>query len=128
MRVLPLRVEETLRVERHAPPLLDAHDVGAATARDLAHPVAEHAVRTDDRGVTGFEEVHEARFHPRRAGTRQREGERVVGAEHEAQPRHGVVEQREELGIHVPEQGPREARRSPRGTGSTDRGRGAVDQ
>ena len=47
--VLALRVEESLRIEREAPLLLDAHDVGAAAAGDLAHALAEHAVGADDR-------------------------------------------------------------------------------
>ena len=64
-RVLALRVEQPLRVERPAPLLLDAHDVGAAAARHLAHAVAEHAVGADDRGVARLEQVDEARLHAR---------------------------------------------------------------
>ena len=46
-----LRVEQSLRIDRATPRLVDAHDLGAAPARDLAHALAEHAVDADDRGV-----------------------------------------------------------------------------
>ena len=49
--VLALRVEQPLRIERPAPRRVDAHDLGAAAARDLAHALAEHAVDADDHGV-----------------------------------------------------------------------------
>ena len=103
-RVLALGVEQALGIEREAPLLLDAHDVGTAAARDFAHPVAEHAVRADDGGVAGLEQVDEAGLHAGRAGAAHREGQRVVGAEDGAQARHRLVHDREELGVHVPEQ------------------------
>ena len=107
-RVLALRVEQPLRIERHPPAFVDADDLGSAAARDFAHAVAEHAVGADDRGVAGLEQVDEARFHPGRAGARDRQRQRVVGAEHRAEARHRLVEDREELGIHVSEQRPRQ--------------------
>ena len=76
----------------------------AAAPRHLAHAVAEHAVGADDRGVARLEQVDEAGFHARRARAAHRQRERVLGAEHGAQPLHRLVHDREELGIHVPEQ------------------------
>ena len=60
-----VRVEQLLRVDGTPPRLFDAHDLGAAPARDFAHALAEHAVHADDRGVARFEQVDEARFHAR---------------------------------------------------------------
>ena len=55
VRVARVRVEQLLRVDGAPPRLFDAHDLGAAAARDLAHAFAEHAVDADDRGVTRLE-------------------------------------------------------------------------
>ena len=66
-----------------APGRLDAHDVGAAAARDLAHPLAEDAVDADDRRVARLEQVDEARLHARRTGAADRKVSVFVGAEHE---------------------------------------------
>ena len=60
-----LRVEQPLRVDRAAPRLVDAHDLGAAALRDVAHALAEHAVDADDHGVARLDEVDEARLHAR---------------------------------------------------------------
>jgi hypothetical protein len=98
----------SVAVECPAPLFLDAHDLGAAAARDLAHAVAEHAVGTDDRGVARLEQVDEARLHAGRAGAADRQRELVLGTEHGAQARHRVVEDGEEFGIHVADQRPGE--------------------
>ena len=103
-----LRGEERLGVDRTAPRGLDARQLRPGPAGDLAHPLAEHTVHPDDHVVAGLEEVHEARFHARGAGAAHRQGECVLGAEDRAQPRRRLVEQREEVGIEVPEQRPRE--------------------
>src|SRR3712207_8775095 len=60
-----------------APWLLDAHHVGAAPARDVAHALAEHPVDADDRGVAGLEQVDEAGFHAGAARPADRQRQRV---------------------------------------------------
>ena len=77
-----------------------------APAGDFRHALAEHAVHADDRGVAGLEQVDEARLHARRSRPADGQRERVLRPEHSAQPIHCLVEQREELGVEVPEDGP----------------------
>ena len=100
-----LRVEQPLRIDRAAPRLVDAHDLGTAPARHLAHALAEHAVHADDRGVAGLEQVDEARLHAGRAGAADRQRQRVRGLEHGSEPIGDLVEHDEEVGIEVPEDG-----------------------
>ena len=76
-----LGVEQPLRVERAPPRRVDAHDLGAAAPRDLAHALAEDTVDADDHGVAGLEQVDEARLHAGRAGTADRQRQRVLRAE-----------------------------------------------
>ncbi len=68
----PLRFEQPARIERVTPRRLDAHDIGPATTSDLAHPLAEHSVHTDDHRVAGLDQVDEARFHACRPGSGDR--------------------------------------------------------
>ncbi len=100
----PLRAEQRLGIDGASPRRLDACQLRATPSGDLAHPLAEHPVHTDDHVIAGLDEVHEARFHARRPGTAHRQGERVLGAEDRAQARRSLVEQREEVGIEVPEE------------------------
>ena len=71
---------------------------------DVAHALAEHAVHADDHDVAGIDEVHEGGFHARRAGAADRQRQFVLGAEHRAQAIAGLVEQREEVGVEMPEE------------------------
>ncbi len=103
-----VRVEHLLRVDRASPGRVDPYDFRAAPAGDLAHAFAEHTVDADDRSVTRLEEIDEARFHAGRPGAADRQGQRVLGAEHESQPVGDLVEHREELGIEMPEHRPLE--------------------
>ena len=100
-----VRVEQLLRIDGAAPRRVDAHDLGAAPPRDLAHALAEHPVDTDDRGVARLEQVDEARFHAGGTGTADRQRQRVVGAKEQSQPVGDLVEHDEEVGIEVPEDG-----------------------
>ena len=68
-------------VQRPAPGGVDSHDLGAGPLGDRAHPLAEVAVRRDQRRLTGFQQVREGRLHPRRSGAADREGVLVVGPE-----------------------------------------------
>ena len=54
---------EVVRVEGPPPRLVDAHDVRTATARHLAHALAEDAVDADHDGVARPDEVHEGCLH-----------------------------------------------------------------
>ena len=108
VRMCVPRVKELVRIDRVTPGGLDAHDLGAAPARDLAHPLAEHAVDADDRGVARLEQVDEACLHPGRSGSADRQGERVARAEHRAQTVGDLVEHDEEVGIEMPEHRPLE--------------------
>ena len=103
-----VRGRESLWIDGLAPLGLDSHYASPATGDDIAHALAEHAVDADHDDVAGADDVDERRLHARRAGAADRQGERVGGAEHGAQPVARLVEQREEVGIEVPEQRARE--------------------
>src|SRR5262245_34135925 len=110
VRVLALGVDQLMRIEGTPPRLLDADDLGAATAGDVGHSLPEHAVHADDGGVTRLEKVDEARLHAGRSGAADGQCQRVLGEEDAPQSLHRLVEQREELGIEVPEDGTGEGR------------------
>ena len=121
-----LRVEQPLRVDRAAPRRVDAHDLRAAPARDLAHALAEHAVDADDHGVAGLDEVDEARLHARRAGAADRQRQRVrrCGTRRAAGRRSRRARRgSRDRGGRAPGAG---TPPSPRDTGSTGRARAAV--
>ena len=71
---------DPLDVDRLAPLVVDAHDLGAVPAGDVDHALAEEAVDGDDDDVAGRDGVDEGGLHAGRPGGRERQGAPVVGA------------------------------------------------
>ena len=108
VRVLALRVEQPLRIER-VPHSSSTRTTSAPQRRATSHMRSPNTPLTPTITVSpGFDQVDEARLHARGAGAAHREGQRVVGAEDGAQARHRLVHDREELRVHVPEHRTRE--------------------
>jgi len=97
-------------IDRLAPREVDAHDLGPALGRHLAHADAEQPIDGDDDNVTGLDDVDKGGFHPGRAGAADRQRQRVDGAEYGAQPLACLVQHGDELGIEMAEHGPAHGR------------------
>ena len=93
--------KQAVRVDGLAPGGVHPDDLGAVTARHLAHPLAEDAVDPDHHRITGPDEIDEGRLHARRTGPAHRQRQRVRGGEDLPQAVVGAVEQRQELRIEM---------------------------
>jgi hypothetical protein len=101
--------EQPLGVDRGAPVEGDRHDLGPAARRHVDHALSEHAVDADDHHVARVHHVDEGGLHAGRPGAADGQGEGVLRAEHGPEPLAGLVEQGDEVGVEVPEQGAGEA-------------------
>jgi hypothetical protein len=95
------------RVERRTPFGFDGLDFGAATLRHVHHASSEHTVDADQHGVSGFDEVHEARLHTGATGPRHRQRQAIFRLKQLAQHGHILVHDFQKLGIEMPDNGKR---------------------
>ena len=86
-----------------APGDFDGMDRGAAAFHHLFHPCAEEAVDADEDFVARLDQIGGQALHARHAGAAEREGERVLGAEHLPQQFAGLVQDGEILRVEVAE-------------------------
>ena len=80
---------------------LDRRDDGAGAFGDVFHPAAEDAVDTHEHPVARLDQVDDDRLHARRAGSRDRQGEPILGLKDIPEQVLGLVHQSRELGIEV---------------------------
>ena len=117
--------------EDFAPGLLEAHDLGALTARHLGLAVAEVAVGEDDDLRSRLDEVADRGFHAAAAGGGDDEGLLILGAEDGAQQALNVGGDFEEVGIEMPDDGLRHglvnARMNLSGTGAVEQTLGRMN-
>ena len=82
---------------------IDADKLSAASLDDIAHAIAEHSVDAHKRLIARLEQVHEARFHPSAACSRDGESQLVFRAEQLTQHILYLVHHDDELRVEVPD-------------------------
>ncbi len=96
-------VEQRFDVEGLPPRRVDPDHRRPEPTCNVAHPLAEQPVHSDDDDVAGVDDVHERSLHPGRTGTAHRQCQPVGGDEHRSQPVVHLVEDLQELGVEMSE-------------------------
>ena len=100
------RLGDPVAIDGRATGRLHPHDLDPEALGGVGDSPAEYAADPDHEPIPGLEEVDEHRLHPRAAGARDGKRRGILGLKDAAQQVVGLVGERQERRVEVPDRRP----------------------